>query len=351
MRKKTKISCFFYLIIISIIFLPGVFNWSDTAFAFERYTRTSEAKVSGEGMEEFHITAPANLAGKINMQVGEGDVCLVEFECWARAKNLKMAKEFTELVEVYVEREGEVVTLKLYTPGGAPWEGTNYGIGVTLDIYVPPDIVVESKSSGFDMDISGPLKKVYIRNRYGDIQLKDVSEETDISGTYNKVEVQDIQGNLEIETSYNLISVRDVNTKQGKAFLKTSYGKIEVEDFTGQLEANTVYSPIHCSGITLLGGPNEIKTVYSEIDLEFEEMKDCELYVNNTYGNINLWAPSDLSARLILTVGRGGKIEISGILIKPLALEKTKLEGICGDGDSDIELDIKGIGKILVEGR
>jgi len=351
LRKKTKISCSFYLIIISTIFLLAVFNSSDTAFAFERYARVSQAKVSGEGMEEFHITAPANLAGKISMQVGEGDVCLVEFECWATAKNRKMAKEFTELVEIYLEREAEVVTLKLYTPGGAPWEGTNYGIGVTLDIYIPPDIVVESKTSAFDIDISGPLKKVYIRNRYGDIQLKDVSEETDISGTYNKVEVEDIQGYLEIATSYNKISVENVDTKGRIAILTTSYGKINVENFTGALKAATVYSPIHASGITLLGGTNEIKTVYSEIDLEFEEIKDCELYVNNTYGNINLWAPSDLSARLMLTVGRGGKIEISGILIKPLALEKTRLEGICGDGDSDIELDIKGIGKILVEGR
>ncbi|KPK99624.1 MAG: hypothetical protein AMJ91_07115 [candidate division Zixibacteria bacterium SM23_73_3] len=348
MRKKTKPLWRFYG---AIFFLLTLFISADIAVAYERYTLTSKAEVSGKGMREFHIIAPANLGGKITMQVRDEDVCLVEFECWAKAKNSKMAKEFTELVDMYLEREEEVVTLRLSTPRGAPWEGTNYGIGVSLDIYVPPDIVVESKTSGFDLDILGPLKKAYIRNRYGNIQLKEVTEETDISGAYNKVEVEDIQGYLEIETSYNLISVRNVNTKGGKAFLKTSYGKIEVEEFTGQLEANTVYSPIRADNITLLGGTNEIKTVYSKIDLEFEEIRDCELYVKNTYGNINVVAPVDLSARLTLSMGRGGKIQTNGILIKPLALEKTRLEGICGDGDSEIVLDIGGIGKILVEGR
>lgn len=348
LRKKLQTFWCFY---VASFFLLTLFILSDIAFAFERYTRTSQAKVSGKGVEEFHLTAPRNLAGRIILQVGDEDVCLVEFECWARAKNRKMAKEFTELVEMNLEREEDVVTLKLSTPRNAPWEETNYGIGVTLDIYIPPDMVVETKTSGFDLDISGPLKKVYIKNRYGDIQLKDVFEETNISGAYNQVEVEDVEGDLDIETSYNSISVKDVDTKGRKAFLKTSYGKIEVENFSGQLEANTVYSPIHCSDLTLLGGTNEIKTVYSKIDLEFEELKDCELYVKNTYGNINVVVPRDLSARLTLTVGRGGKIHTNRILIKPLVLERTRLEGISGDGESEIELDINGIGKILVEGR
>ena len=347
-RKKRKVLWFFYIV---LVFLLGVFTSSDTAFAFERYTRTSQAKVSGEGVEEFHLTTPGNLTGEINLQVGDEDVCRVELECWAKAKNLKMAKKFTELVEMYFGREKEVVTLKLSTPRDAPWEGTNYGVGVTLNIIIPPDLVMKTNTRAFDLDISGPLKKVNIRNRYGDIQLKDVSEETIISGTYNQVELTEIRGYVEIQTSYNKISLEDVDTEGRIAFLTTSYGEIEVKNFRGTLRAATIYSPIHASGMNLIGEKNEIKTVYSKIDLEFESIKDCELYVKNTYGNINMVVPKDLSARLILVVGRGGKIHTNGILIKPLVLVKTRLEGICGDGDSEIELDIDGIGKILVEGR
>jgi len=351
LRKKTKTSCFFYPTILFIIFLLGILSSSDTVLAFEQYTHTSQAEISGKGVEEFHLIAPANLGGKINLQVGDDDICHVEFECWAKAKNRKMAKEFTELVEIYLEKEVEVVTLKLITPRGAPWEGTNYGIKATLDIYIPPDIIVDTRTRHFHLDVSGPLKKVFIENDYGEILLSDVSEETNVSGTYNKVEVESVEGKVDIETSFNSIRLRDVDTKGNRAFLRTTHGKIEVERFTGQLEATTLYSPIHASDISLTDGENEIKTVHSKIDLELEDIKDCELYVNNSFGNINVAASRDLSARLTLTVGHGGKIETNGILIKPLVLEKTRLEGICGDGDSEIELDIKGIGKILVEGR
>lgn len=334
----------------AFFFFFALFALSDTAFAFDEYTRVGQAETTGS-IEEFRLTSPTNLAGLLNLEVGEDDICSVDFECWAKAKNRKMAQEFTELVEVNLEKIDEVVTLQLATPRNAPWEGTNYAVKVTLDIYVPPDIVVETKTSAFEIDISGPLKKTYIKNRYGSIELSDVSEETRVTGSYNRVELADLQGELEVETSYNSISAEDVNTKGKRAFVKTSYGNIELDNFSGQLEAYTVYSPIYASNITLLGGRNEIKTVYSKVELELEALEEAKLYVYNSYGNVDLAVPTDLSARLTLTVGRGGKINTERILIKPQVLEKTRLEGICGDGDSEIEVDISGIGKIRLEGR
>jgi len=347
MRVKARTFCFVFTLIFVFLAISSLL---DFAFASEEYTRTAQANTSGE-VREFRLITPTNLGGSVTLQVGDEDACSVEFECWARARNRKMAKEFTELVEMYLEAEDGVVTLKLITPRNAPWEGTNYAIKANLEIYVPPDIVVETKTRYFRMDISGPLTKVDVRNSYGEVRVAGVSEETSIDGSYIRVEVENIEGGLDIETSYNSIRVRDVDTKDGKAFLKTTYGKIEVEELVGQLEARTVYNPIHCSDITLLGGTNEITTVYSKIDLELEEIEDCRLTVSNSYGAINVTVPEDLSARLTLSVGRGGTINTDRILIRPLVLDKIRLEGICGDGDSEIELDMNGIGKILLRGR
>ncbi len=347
MSEKTKTRWF---VCAALFFLFAAFCLSDKAFSSDEFTRVGQANTTGT-IKEFHLTAPANLAGRVNLEVGEEDVCSVEFECWAEAKNSKMAKEFTELVELHLETVDEVATLTLSTPRDAPWEGTNYAIRVNLDVYIPPDIVLETKPSSFELDITGPLKKAYIKNRYGNVQLEDVSEETDISGSYIQVEVENIEGPLDIETSYNSIRVRDADTRDGRAYLKTTYGKIEVEQFTGQLEASTVYSPIHCSGLSLLEGENQIRTMYSTIDLEIDQMEDCGLFVTNSYGNINLTVPEDLSARLRLSVGRGGKINTDRILIRPLVLDKTRLEGICGDGESNIGLQVNGIGRIQIEGR
>ena len=347
MRAKPTRCCLFF---IPILILLSIHSLSTVTIASEEYTRTAQANTSGE-VTEFRLTGPSNLGGSLTLQVGEEDQCSVDLECWARARNRKMAKEFTELVEMFFDTENGVVTLRLTTPRDAPWEGTDYAIKANLDIYVPPDIVVETKTRYFDMNISGPFRGVDVRNSYGEVRVVDVSEETTIDGSYTKVEAENIRGDLDIETTYNSIWVGDVDTEGGEAFLKTTYGKIEVENLVGTLDASTVYDPIHCSDLTLVGGESHIKTVYSTIDLELVEMEECGLFVTNSYGNINLTVPDDLSARLRFSVGRGGTINTNRILIRPLVLDKTKLEGICGDGDSNIGVQVNGIGKILLEGR
>jgi hypothetical protein len=179
----------------------------------------------------------------------------------------------------------------------------------------------------------------------------DVSEKTSISGTYNKVEVEELQGRVDIETSYNSIRAVNIDTKGEMASFETDYANIEVRDFTGQLNATSSYSRIFLSHLNLIEGRNEIRNLHGKIDLQLERMENSRLRASNTYGNIDIQAPPNLSAKLLLTVGRGGKIQTNRILIRPLVLQKTKLEGICGDGGSEIEADIEGIGSILLEGR
>lgn len=347
MTKKAEASSSIHFLIFSLLLSFGL---SHAAWASDEFTRTSQGEVSGE-IRKFQLYAPANLGGSVELQVGEEGVCLVDFECWARARNRDMAEEFTETVEMKLDIVDQVVTLRLITPRDAPWEGTDHSIKAYLDVYVPADIVVETKTRHFTLDISGPMEKVFVENDYGEILVSDVSEETSIRGTYNRVDVKGLQGKVDIETSYNYIRAEDIDTKGTRAHLETNNGEIELAEFTGQLEATTSYDPIYASGISLTGGRNEITTLHSKIDLDLERLEDCRLYLTNTYGDINLQAPKELSARLNFTVGRGGKIETNRILIRPLVLEVTRLEGICGQGISVIEADIEGIGRILLEGR
>ncbi len=339
------------LIFSSFVFLLFIFYLSTAAFGIEEYTLTSQSEISVGGASQFILTAPANLGGQIYLEVWDKENCQVKFKIWAKANTTEKAKQFTGMVDLDLERNEDLVTLKLTTPHPAPWEGSNYGIEASLYIFLPRNFSVETKTQGFDLDLSGPFTKVDIQNQYGDIQVSDVSEETNITGSYDQVEVKNIEGDLNVETSYNSILAQDVNTKDSKAYFKTSYGKINVERFEGQLDANTVYGNIYASDVTLRGGGSEFKTVYSKIDLDLTAIEDATLYINNTYGNIDVVVPTDLSARLMLTVGRGGKIKTSGIVIQPTELNKTTLEGICGEEDSEIEINIEGIGQILLEGR
>jgi hypothetical protein len=346
-KKGLKIPLFFYLLILSlfIILIPSI-----VTLAAEEYTRSAETEVSGK-IRKFQLYTPGNLGGEVVIFTGEENVCQAGFECWARAKNRKMAQEFTELVEMSLDITDQVATLRFTTPREAPWEGSDYAIKVMLEVSIPSGIEVETKTRHFKLDISGPLERVFVENDFGEITVVEVTEETSIRGTYNKVEVKDLQGKVDIETTYNNIRAWDIDTKGKVASLETIHAVIEVKDFKGQLRARTIYAPMDLSGLNLIGGRNEIATMHSKIDIELEKIKGSQLLVTNAYGNINLQAHEELSARLIFIVGRGGKIETNRIPIRPQVLQKTRLEGICGDGDSEIQLDIEGIGRILLEGR
>lgn len=360
-RTKLKIS-FFLLGIVTVLcgtgFSSSLSNRSSNGFQLaqvdhghEEYSFSSELQVSTRGAEELHINTPHNLAGSINLRVWDEDECLVKFECWARANTEEKAKDFVDLVDLDLDREEDLVELRLSTPDPAPWEGTNYVIKANLDIFIPEDFTLKTKTFSFDLDIRGPLKKVDIENKYGKTYVKDVTENTKIVGPYNKVDIEGIQGDLKVNTTYNSIYARNVDTKGGKISFKTIYGKIDLEGIRGQIEAKTIYSPIYATEVSLLGGVNKIQTVYSKIDLEFEEIEDSELYVKNTYGNINVSVPEDISARWTLIVDRGSKIHTTGILLTPTVLKRTRLEGVSGGGESKIELNIDGIGKIYLEGK
>lgn len=363
MRVKTRsnISIFLRTVVVflfatgfsSILFngIPNNLQIAQLAFGAEEYTSYSALKVSAKGAEEFHIKTPKNLGGSVNLQVWDEDNCMVEFEGWARANTETKAKSFVELIDINLERKEELVELRLSTSHPAPWEGTNYGIKANLEIFIPEDFILEANTFSFDLKISGPLKEVDIENGYGKTRVRDVTESTRIMGPYNEVDVENIKGELMVNTTYNAIYAINVDTKGEKASFKTIHGKIDLEDVGGEIEAETIHGPIYATDVRLLGGVSEFKTVYSKIDLEFEEIQDCQLYVKNTYANINVRVPEDVSAHLILTVDRGGKIHTNGIPITPTVLKRTRLEGFAGDGESEIKLDVDGIGKILLEGR
>ncbi len=360
-KANPKIPLFlllFFIIISATGFFPGSFKGSSHAFqiarshdGYEEYTSSRKLEVSTKGTDELSVNAPSNLGGSINLRVWDEDRCLVEVDLWAKADTEDKARDFVNMVEVELDKNHDLVELVLLTPRPAPWEGSEYGVRADLEIFVPENFGLKTKTFGFDLDIRGPLKEVDIENKYGETYVTDVSKQTRLEGTYNKVDIENVQGDLEVHTTYNSIYAREVDTKNGRASLKTTYGKIDLENIRGQIEAHTVYSPIYATGITLLGGISKIQTVYSKIELEIEDIQECQLYVKNTYGNINASVPTDLSAGLTLTVDLGGKIQTTGILITPTVLKKTRLEGVCGQGESKIELDVDGIGRIYLQGK
>ncbi len=345
------------------------------------------------GKTTLEIRTPGNLGCEIKVKAGSLSTVSVEFEKWCQARTDDDARRFAELIDIRLDNEArrpDGIRLRVLAPAKAPWEGKNESAGVNLSINVPLNFMIDSKSSFSTVDLVGPLAGAFIGNEYGDISVVDVNGQVDIntsyshidlsrivglvnieadysgiegsdlelqgargvfSTSYGAVELRNIKGSLEVNTSYDAISISRVDAGDGNVILRTSYGRIDADDVIGELVCETSFSTVNLCRLNLPHGVSSIETKYSPIDVDVASLGDAKLTINNTYNNVNLSLPPDVSARVSLMVDRGGKIHTRGFPIKPVSLNRNYLEGIIGDGRSLIEVTVDGIGEINLSGR
>ncbi len=351
-EKSRKVIHVTFLVLLFFLFLgltQSQIISSNKAFAFSYDEASGTLKISSSNTRELSLKTPQNMGGKIRIQTWEKDEVAVEYEKDSKADDKKEAKEFLEMIELDLDRSADIITLEVSTPRHAPWQGTDKSATINMDIFVPEDFNLTCESRYFDYDISGPLMNVQIESDYGKVNIEEVKGETNIGTSYGGVEAKNLSGGVNIETSYGPIFLTDVDTHNKTVYLETAYDKIDIIRVKGNIKARTNYSPIMATDLELVEGSSSFETVYNKIDLKIKELKDCDLYIENTYGNVYLVLPFDVSAELSLSVDPGGKIETSKIPILVESIDNTSLEGVIGEGDSKIEINVSGIGKILLE--
>ncbi|TET66732.1 MAG: hypothetical protein E3J45_06055 [Candidatus Zixiibacteriota bacterium] len=385
-RSPTRfpLFCFLFFAFLFILGSPA------RTFAYEKYVKSGTLKVSEGRMKLFSVTTPDNITGDLLVETWKGKQVEVQFELVAKAKSEKEAKRFTEVVDITLDHEGGEVSLRVKSPSRAPWRGGDRSVRLTLEVHLPAGMKIESRTAYFDLDLEGPFGEVTVDNDYGSVILRRARGKTDIRTSYDKIVLEKIEGELHAESSYGSISVTGVDAKGEEIVLEssygsiaienvkgkvaastsygkikavdvdagdsplsfeTSYGKIELENVKGQLSAETSYQKIIASNVTLTGGSNRLETVYSKISVDFAEIRDSHLSISNKYSDIEVTLPKNTSTRMVATVDSGGSIHASNFPITPTLLDRTRLEGIAGDGKSTIEMNIDGIGTIEVVGK
>jgi hypothetical protein len=375
-----------FLITLVIILMAGV-----VVYAESYSTGNMSASISGQGLLE--IRTPQNLRCDIKIKTHSLSSVDARYRIWAHAKTTGQEDRFIKLIEVKLDKNysGEnTIRIRVLSPTTAPWEGMSYGVGIEMDIYVPEDFAIDTRSMYGKVDVSGPLSRAKIDCEYGSVNVEDIDEDTDISSSYSNVSVsylkgmvsidakyseiivedieigdgpglfkstngnivlENITGPLEVTTNQSSIQASNIRTDSGCLLFRTDYGNIDAEDLSGELVVETSYGNIEMKDINLPYGISKFETKYSPIDVMIIDIEDAQLLVNNTYSSINLSLPSDISAKLTLSVDEGGKIHTQGLSIKPLIMESNRLVGIAGDGVAKIEANIDGIGDINIKGR
>lgn len=354
MRLKESRIRILLILLVLVVFVPsnssdaGI-NFPNKAFAYVYYEDSGALDIFSSGASEFLLETPRNISGAIRIQTWGKDEVVVKFEKKSKADTEKEAREFVQSIEFLLDKTGDAVILEVSSPRHAPWQGTDKSVTLHLDIFIPENLNLKSETIYFDLHVSGPHKSVEIANAYGKIYVRDVRGKTDIQTSYGGVEAEDLLGGVNIETSYGAIYISDVDTQDKTAFLKTAYDKIEMRKVRGNIKARTNYNFIKGTDLELLEGISSFETVYNKIDLKIKELNDCDLFIENTYGNVNLGLTPGVSTELLFSIDPGGKIETLGLPILIQSIDQTNLQGTLGEGESKIEVEISGIGKILLE--
>jgi hypothetical protein len=344
-----------------------------------------------QGETVFEINGSQNLSGSIGIVAESSDEIEVSFVKTARAQSRPQAERFLDLIDLRMAARGDDrVVLDILTPSDSPWEGTEHAASIDIVIGLPEKMRIEGELRLMKINISGPFGGVKLRSQFSALSIDGTRGEVDITTAFSPIALSeiegeiraetrygpisasgiivplgsavfktvngaialtDIQGPVEAYTSYSKIRASDIDAAEGSIVFRTSYSPIDIEDISGELICETSFSPINIRGATLNHGQSKLETSYSPIDAEFDEIEDCQLIVYNSYNNIKLSIPADISAQIIADVDQGGRIHASGVPVRPIYIDVTRLEGFLGDGQSRIETKVSGVGTIEIEGQ
>lgn len=343
------------------------------------------------GRSHFVIKADVNVSGKIQVISIQTANIRVSYKITARAESKTEANRYLDLVDIRLDTERyEKAFLEILAPSFVPWGGTNYSVNVDLLLEIPEKISIEGECRFMDIDIVGPFRDIELDCEHSSISLNKITGSAIVNTTNSEINIKSIKGDLRAETSNGPIYVEDAEIESGNALLETVNGEINLRKIQGSIEAYTTYSPIkavdvdasegsvvlrtnyapidvsNISGeiicetdyapITLTNsssnhGHSKIETSYAPIKADFNTLENCDIYFLSEYNDIELILPAEVSARLVASVNKGGRIHTRGVGIKPVQLDPNRLEGILGDGDARIELNVNGVGNIEILGR
>jgi len=376
-----------------MLVLPAFIIFRGAGLLAQDYDATQEGSLSQTIHDEtvFEIVGSHNLGGTITIESQPGSEVEISFIKKSRAQSKSQAERFLDLITLKLSAKGEDrVTLNILTPSDAPWEGSDQSAAIDIFVNLPEEMRIEGELQFLGVNIEGPFDGVRLKSQYSAISIEGIKGDIDISTAFSPISLSDIDGSINAETrygaisasdivvslgsavfktvngaialadiegpveaytSYSSIQANDIDAAEGSIVFRTSYSPIDIEDVAGEIICETSFSPINMKGVSLTHGQSKIETSYSPIDAEFDNIDASQLIVYNSYNNVQLLIPANISSQIIADVDQGGRIHASGVPVKPVYLDVTRLEGQLGDGESRIEIKVNGVGAINIEGQ
>ena len=185
-----------------------------------------------------------------------------------------------------VDGGGDHLTIKVQPPDKQGWLnwGSDSRMGdTTLDIKVPRNAEMKIDVVSADVALSGVAGR--------SLSVNTVSGKARVDSEAKELEIDSVSGNI------------DLTGKAERGHLETVSGNIRTRGLGGQLKFNTVSGDIDADN----GEYREISagTVSGDMTLRGKPTKDAHVDVESMSGDVHLYLPADLSARLRATTFSG----------------------------------------------
>lgn len=307
--------------------------------------------ISLDRIENLSFNSSSYLNGRLTIRTSEISTAKITYKLQFKVDTEERAQEYSDYVTMAFEDLENEFSISAETRSAPPWRGSDFSAGVEVEIEVPrkSGLKIFARTSQFEIDVDGPFASADITSNFGDITLRKITNKVNVSSDNGAVTIEDCSGPTKVTTSNRPITLQNVDGQLGSIRLRNQNGRISLDSVRGEIDARTEFAQINASRIRFESGRSTLSTENSNIKLDATFVAG-DVTVRSENGKIDMTVPANLSAALILQVDEGGRIYTRQLPIRVDRISRTVVQGVVGDGQNKIEVDMTGVGTINLEG-
>jgi len=334
------------LLIYDVCLAEDVYPLSDSRFVTEADTFSFPLSFGSQVV----ISSAVSLTGELSLKADQSEKVDFEYRKILKTDDEGEAANYAEQIEIDIRESRDGIKILLRAPNPSPWSGTDNSAGIEGHLLIPADCRIEIDSDFLDFRIEGPFQSIKNNTSFGRFDIAEIKGSISISCVSGDIYLGDVAGEIIAGTKTGDIVIRNMVCTDDAAHLRNQSGDIDIRDLVGGVDIKNSYGRIRISNADLTGVPSEIEGLYSPIMVEVRSISETGLGIRNAYEDVIVELPHDLSAVLSLSASVDGEIHIERLPVKPVGIEMGRMELICGEGDSRIDISIEGTGDIEIEG-
>jgi hypothetical protein len=195
--------------------------------------------------------------------------------------------DLLEKIQIESRREGDTLYLKTLMPDLEGGFLFNAYATLDLSLQVPDTVAIELEDSSGDLELSR-VKSAVVADSSGDIDIKDIAGDLDVSDSSGDIEIERVAGNLRVKDSSGDMELQEIQ------------GQIEIPvDSSGDInivQAGSVHIQQDTSGSIV------IRRVNRDVRIDSDSSGDID--VAEVGGNFSVGADGSGSIRQVKVLGR-----------------------------------------------